>query len=58
MPDSKHQPICLQCDLAMTLELEPGGKTPRTFQCLNCERPDPLKSEAMGWLSGGLKPPT
>jgi hypothetical protein len=38
----------------MTLELQPGGKTPRTFQCLNCERPDPLESDALGWLSGEL----
>jgi hypothetical protein len=38
----------------MTLELQPGGKAPRTFQCLDCDQPDPLKSEAKGWLSGEL----
>jgi len=36
----------------MTLELQPGGKLPLTFQCLDCERPDPLKSKAVGWLKG------
>jgi hypothetical protein len=39
----------------MTLELQSGGKTPRTFQCLDCERPDPLKTDqATGWLKGEL----
>jgi hypothetical protein len=37
----------------MTLELQPGGKTPRTFQCIDCERPDPLQS-TQGWLKGEL----
>jgi len=36
----------------MTLELQPGGKSPRTYQCLDCDRPDPLKSDALRWLSG------
>jgi hypothetical protein len=36
------------------LELQPGGKSPRTFQCLDCDRPDPLKSDALRWLSGEL----
>jgi hypothetical protein len=38
----------------MTLELQTGGKPPRTFQCLDCDRPDPLKSDALRWLSGEL----
>jgi hypothetical protein len=25
-----------------------------TFQCFDCDRPDPLKSDALGWLSGEL----
>jgi hypothetical protein len=40
----------------MTLLLQPGGKQPRTFQCLDCDRTDPLKSDALGWLSGQLGP--
>jgi hypothetical protein len=36
----------------------PGGKGRRTFQCLDCDRPDPLKTEqAKGWLKGELHPP-
>ena len=39
----------------MTLALPPGGNGLRTFQCLDCERPDPLKSEKIrGWLKGEL----
>jgi len=42
----------------MVLALQPGGKGPRTLQCLDCERPDPLKiGTANGWLQGELKPP-
>jgi hypothetical protein len=54
MPASRNRPICLACQRPMTLELQPGGKSPRTFQCLDCDRPDPLKSDALGWLSGEL----
>jgi hypothetical protein len=40
------------------LALPPGGKGPRTFQCLDCDRPDPLKTdEVIGWLNGELQPP-
>jgi hypothetical protein len=39
----------------MILALPPGGKGPRTFQCFDCDRPDPLKSEkTTGWLKGEL----
>jgi hypothetical protein len=41
----------------MILALPPGGKGPRTFQCFECERPDPLKTGAIGWLKGELQPP-
>jgi hypothetical protein len=35
-----------------------GGNGPRTFECLECDRPDPLKSEtATGRLQGELRPP-
>ena len=46
MQNSKN-PICPTCQRPKTLELQPGGKTPRTFQCLDCDRPDPLKSRAL-----------
>ena len=41
----------------MTLELQSGGKPPRTFQCLDCERPDPLKSLLVVGIFKGLQPP-
>ena len=31
----------------MTFELQPGEKSPRTYQCLDCDRPDPLKSDPL-----------
>jgi hypothetical protein len=54
MSDSRNRPICPGCQRSMTLELQPGGKSPRTYQCLDCDRPDPLKSDALRWLSGEL----
>ena len=55
VPDLKNRPICPECQRSMTLELQRGGKSPRTFQCLDCERPDPLKSsDALRWLSSDL----
>jgi hypothetical protein len=55
MPDSRNRPICQSCARPMTLELQPGGKLPRTFQCIGCERPDPLKTMGTrGWLKGEL----
>jgi hypothetical protein len=42
----------------MILALPLGGKGQRTFQCLDCDRPDPLKTgTATGWLKGELQPP-
>ena len=42
----------------MILALPPGGKGPRTFQCLECDGQDPLKTdEIIGWLKGELQPP-
>ena len=37
-----------------TLLLQPDGKPPRTFQCPDCDRPDPLKADPLGWLTSGL----
>ncbi|MBB5050055.1 hypothetical protein HNQ36_000003 [Afipia massiliensis] len=28
----------------MKLMLPPGGKGPRAYQCIHCDRPDPIKS--------------
>jgi len=42
----------------LILALPPGGKGPRTFQCLDCEQPDPLKTDkVLGWLKSELRPP-
>jgi hypothetical protein len=57
MPDSRTLPICPRCNRPMSLELQPGGKTPRTFQCIDCERPDPFKSHAVGVLLSALQSP-
>jgi hypothetical protein len=36
----------------------PGGKGQRTFQCFDCDSPDPMKTEkAMGWIKSELQPP-
>jgi hypothetical protein len=53
-----ERPICPGCGAFLLLTLPPGGKGRRTFQCLDCDRPDPLKSEtATGWLKSELHPP-
>jgi hypothetical protein len=39
----------------MTFALPCGGKGQRSMQCLDCERPDPLTSQAVnGWIKGLL----
>ena len=53
-----ERPTCPGCGAFLILALPPGGKGQRTFQCLDCERPDPLKTDqATGWLKGELQPP-
>lgn len=53
-----ERPTCPHCREPLTLALPPGGKGPRTFQCFDCDRPDPLKTDALRWLmSPELKPP-
>jgi hypothetical protein len=50
-----ERPTCLGCGAFLIRALPPGGNGPRTFQCFDCSRPDPLKSpQAMGWLAGEL----
>ena len=49
---------CPECGGYLTLAPPPDGKGPRTLQCLECDRPDPIKTEKIiGWLNGELKPP-
>ena len=55
--DKAERPNCLQCGEPMILALPPGGKGRRKLQCMDCEHPDPLKSDAIKWLSSELKPP-
>jgi hypothetical protein len=53
-----ERPTCPGCGAFLILALPPGGKGPRTFQYLDCDRPDPLKTDyARGWLMGELQPP-
>jgi len=40
---------CPHCGEYLMLALPPGGKGRRTLQCLECDRPDPLKSDALKW---------
>src|ERR1700733_13940313 len=50
-----RRPTCPDCGAYLTLALPPGGEGPRTFQCLHCEGPGPLKGPyAAGWLAGEL----
>jgi hypothetical protein len=53
-----ERPTCPNCGAHLILALPPGGTGPRTFQCFDCDGPDPLKTDkAMGWLKGELQPP-
>jgi tRNA(Ile2) C34 agmatinyltransferase TiaS len=52
-------PICPDCGKSMMLALPPGGKGKRLYQCFECDRPDPLKTnQVYGWMKGSLRPPT
>jgi hypothetical protein len=53
-----ERPTCPKCGAHLILALPPGGKGQRTFQCFDCERPDPLESASvLGWLDGELGSP-
>jgi hypothetical protein len=53
-----ERPTCPHCGAHLILARPAGGKGQRTFQCLDCDRSDPLKSErATGWLKSELQPP-
>ena len=59
-----HRPRCPNCQTRMitaAVSDGPEGFEQRTFKCLKCARTDqrllasdPLKSDALGWLSGEL----
>jgi hypothetical protein len=68
MDSPHHRPMCLVCKHRMAL-LRVGvgerGFEERTFECSTCGRTekiafavDPVKSDAVGWLAGELKPPS
>jgi hypothetical protein len=50
---------CPTCGAYLILVASPSdGKGLRMFQCLECDRPDPIKTDkVMGWLRGELQPP-
>jgi hypothetical protein len=62
-----ERPMCPVCKHRMALvRISPGqrGFEERTFECSTCERTevasfevDPMKTDAVGWLAGELKPP-
>jgi ssDNA-binding Zn-finger/Zn-ribbon topoisomerase 1 len=55
MSNGKHP--CPKCGREMELALPPDGTGQRFYQCFNCDRPDPLKSDHLhGWLKGELGP--
>lgn len=64
---SSERPMCPVCKHRMALaRISPGerGFEERTFECSTCERTevvpfvvDPMKTDAVGWLAGELKPP-
>jgi hypothetical protein len=61
------RPSCPSCKHRMGLaQISPGkrGFEMRTFECHTCHRiekiafpTDPLKTDAVGWLAGELRPP-
>lgn len=62
-----ERPLCSRCETRMLLErISPGpaGFEHRLFECPRCDQvelrfiaSDPLKSNAVGWLAGGLRAP-
>jgi hypothetical protein len=52
-----QRPTCPRCGANLILALPPGGKGQRSFQCFECDRPDPLETDAVQWLKGELRPP-
>jgi hypothetical protein len=61
------RPMCPTCKHRLRLaRISPGkhGYEERTFECVTCQRVeklsfaiDPVKTDAVGWRAGQLKPP-
>lgn len=58
MPATSCQNLCPICRKNKVLALQPGGKTPRSYRCLDCDGPDPLHSSAITKLLSAVHPPT
>jgi hypothetical protein len=67
LSSNPERPMCPTCKHRMGLaRVSPGerGFELRSFECSTCNRVeklsvpvDPLKTDAVGWLAGELKPP-
>lgn len=49
-----NERVCPKCGRPVKLMLPPGGKGARTYQCIHCDRPDPLKSPQVQGLLKAL----
>jgi hypothetical protein len=49
----QSRPFCEKCTKPMTFALRPGAKGRRSWQCFDCEGPDPLTlPDVAGWVKG------
>jgi hypothetical protein len=49
---------CPKCGAHLMLALPPGVVGTRILRCLECDGPDPLKTDKVtGWLKSELQPP-
>lgn len=49
--------LCPKCGRELDLALSVGGDGKRSWQCFDCDQPDPLKSKTtQAWLKGELAP--
>ena len=46
MEQANQSKMCPHCGAPMVLALPLGGKGPRTLQCFDCDRDDPLKADS------------
>src|ERR1700739_4173765 len=55
----QERPTCPNCGAPLVFALPFDGKGKRKLQCLDCDWPDPMKTERVtGWLKSELQPPT